>query len=99
MKPGIIGGGGRLGSATAFFVGLQGLVSEIKLFDINKSLVNSHVMDLEQALAHTGASVRSADYSDLADCDILLLAASLPERSVSSRNAFFKGKYRNCTDV
>jgi malate dehydrogenase len=91
MKLGIIGGGGQLGSATAFFAGLQGLVSEIKLFDINKSLVNSHVMDLEQALAHTGTRVKGAGYSDFADCDILLLAASLPERSVSSRNDYLKG--------
>jgi malate dehydrogenase len=91
MKLGIIGGGGQLGSAAAFFAGLQGFVSEIKLFDINKPLVTSHVMDLEQALAHTGVRVKGAGYSDFADCDILLLAASLPERSVSSRNDYLKG--------
>ncbi len=33
MKLGIIGGGGILGSTTAFFAGTQNILSEIKLLD------------------------------------------------------------------
>lgn len=92
MKLGIIGGSGQLGSTTAFLAGVRGLFSEIKLADINKNLLKSHVLDMNQALtAESNTRVSLAEYADLAGCDILLLTAALPERSVSSRNDYLKG--------
>ncbi|MDR2133728.1 MAG: hypothetical protein LBP27_01375 [Treponema sp.] len=92
MKLGVIGGSGQLGSTAAFLAGVKGLVSEIRLVDINENLLKSHVLDMNQALsAESNVRVAGAGYADLAGCDILLLAAALPERSVSSRNDYLKG--------
>jgi L-lactate dehydrogenase len=96
MKLGIIGGSGRLGSATAFLAGVKGLVPEIKLADINKNLLKSHVLDMNQALsAESNVRAVEAEYADLAGCGILLLTAALPERSASSRNDYLAPEMGN----
>ena len=50
MKMAIIGAAGGLGSAIALTVGQTGLMEEIKLIDIKKNVVETHVMDLYQGL-------------------------------------------------
>ena len=46
MKVAIIGGGGRVGSCTAYALQLGGVVSEIVLFDVVEDLVNGEALDL-----------------------------------------------------
>jgi malate/lactate dehydrogenase len=100
MKLGVIGGSGQIGSTAAFLAGVKGLVSEIKLVDINRNLLKSHVLDMNQALiAESNTRVVLAEYADLVDCDVLLLSAALPERSVSSRNDYLKGNVEIVKDV
>ena len=100
MKLGIIGGGGLLGSTTAFYAGTQGFLSKIKLLDRNERMVMSHVMDLGQALAAvSGTKVTCADYEDLNDCDIILMTASLPETGAASRNEYLEGNLKIVADV
>ncbi len=50
MKMAIIGAAGGLDSAIALTVGQTGLMEEIKLIDIKKNVVETHVMDLYQGL-------------------------------------------------
>lgn len=95
MKLGIIGGAGLLGSTTAFMVGIKNILEEIKLVDLNKSVLGSHVMDMEQAmLPISKTKISKAEYSDLYDCDIILITASLPERKVDNRNEYLQGNLR-----
>jgi malate dehydrogenase len=92
LKLGIVGGAGLLGSTTAFCAGVKGIFDEIKLLDLKKNLVMSHVMDLGQALSPVSRTkVSNAEYEDLYDCDVVLVTASLPERKVASRNEFLAG--------
>lgn len=80
MKLGVIGGAGRLGATTAFCVGLRGCVEEIKLMDVKENFAAANVMDMSQAfLPVSGTKVSLArDYSDFADCGIILSAAARP---------------------
>lgn len=92
MKLGIIGGAGLVGSTAAFLIGVQNLVSEITLVDLNRKMKMSHVMDMSQAMLEYGnTKIMAGEYSDLAECDIILLSASLPERNVQSRNEYLIG--------
>ncbi len=82
MKLAIIGAAGTLGSSTVFCVGQKGLVDEIKLIDIKRNIVETHAMDLYQGLLDdTHTKFTLADYSDIADCDILVITASVPYNS------------------
>ncbi len=86
MKLGVIGGAGLLGSTSAFLAGTKGYLDEIKLVDIKENLVKNHVMDMGQALhSLSKTKVTYASYSDLSDCDMILITASLPERKVANR--------------
>lgn len=92
MKLGIIGGAGLLGATTAFYAGTKNILEEIKLVDLKENMAGSHAMDMEQAfLGISKTKVMKANYPDLYDCDIILITASLPERSVSSRNEYLAG--------
>lgn len=90
-KFGIVGGAGLLGTTTAFCVAQTGVFDEIKLLDIKENMVSSHVMDMGQAMCPISKTkIVKADYPDLADCDVVLVTASLPERKVANRNEFLK---------
>ena len=92
MKMAIIGGAGLLGSTTAFYAGQLDLLDEIKLIDLNEKMLMSHVMDMGQALSFiTHTRITAASYSDIDDCDIILLTASLPEHNVKNRNEYLNG--------
>lgn len=100
MKLGIIGGAGLLGATTAFFAGSKNILDEIKLVDLNENMAMSHAMDMGQALQGISKTkVTKADYPDLADCDIILITASLPERNVANRNEYLEGNLGVVTPI
>lgn len=100
MKLGIIGGAGLLGSTTAFCVGLKDVLEEIKLVDMKENIVKSHAMDMGQALKPISRTlVSAADFNDIGDCDIILITASLPERSVANRNEYLAGNLSVITPI
>ncbi len=95
MKVGIIGGAGLLGSTTAFRLALLDVVDEIVLIDIKENLVKSHVMDMEQAISeYNQTHIRAGAWSDLKGCNIVLLAASMPETNVQSRLEYLEANLR-----
>lgn len=93
MKLGIIGGGGLLGSTTAFVVGSRGVLDEIKLYDLRENMAKSHAMDMGQALLPVSSTriTAATSYEQFSDCDIILNTASLPERDVANRNEYLQG--------
>ena len=81
----IVGGGGGVGSSSAFNLVVGGSY-DIALVDSRPHHVTSHLMDLEQVLELCpGSSVRSGDESDVAECDVCVMAASVPLTVNTSR--------------
>ena len=92
MKLGIIGGAGALGATTAFHVAAGGLMSEIILYDLKDNVAKSHAMDIEQAVCDfSETKLRTGALSELAECEIILNTAGVPERVVKSRDEFLAG--------
>lgn len=87
MKLGIIGGAGLLGTTAAFCAGMQDFLDEIKLVDLKENVAQSHVMDMGQIIPTISKTkITFGTYDDLKDCEIILIAASTPERQVEDRN-------------
>lgn len=79
MKVAIFGGGGGVGSSAAFNLLLGRHAHDVVLVDKRAEMVTSHVMDLEQVLEQGGTgSVFGGDLSDVADSDVVVVAASAP---------------------
>lgn len=91
MKLGVVGGAGLLGSTSAFLAGTKGYLDEIKIIDIKENLAKSHVLDMGQAIfSASGTVVSYGEYKDLADCGIILISASIPERQVADRMEYLR---------
>ena len=92
MKRTIIGAAGSIGAPTAFYTALRNVVGEIKMIDPNAKLLKNHVMDMEQAVREkSDTRITAADYSDLGDCDILMITAAKPSSNVKSREEWMTG--------
>lgn len=88
MKVTIVGGSGGVGASVAFNVLLRG-GHDVVLVDQRPEMVSSHVMDLEQTLLQgAGRSVRGGDASDLADTDVIVMAAGAPLTVNTSRHVY-----------
>lgn len=100
MKVTIVGGAGGVGASTAFNLLRDRCAEEVVLVDSRKALVTSHVMDLEQILEQVpGGSVRGGDDADVADADVLVVAASAPLTVNTSRLAYLEENARVLDDV
>jgi malate dehydrogenase len=86
MKVSIIGAVGTVGSCTAFAIATQGLADELVMIDLNRNLLASHVMDIGTAAAlKNNIVVRSGNDEDLDSSDVVIIAASAPYRTITSR--------------
>jgi malate dehydrogenase len=86
MKVGIIGGAGTVGSSIAFYLATKNIVAEIVLLDVKENILRAHAMDLEQAIsALNSTTIRVGGWEALQDCQIVVMAASVPERNAQSR--------------
>jgi malate dehydrogenase len=89
VKIAIAGGAGGVGSSLAFNLLLAQESDEIVLIDPNESLVESHVMDLEQLIElEPGSTVRGGDLDDASDADVLVISAAVPLTLAKSRGAY-----------
>lgn len=100
VKVTIVGGGGGVGSSTAFNLLAGDAALEVVLVDSKPEMVASHVMDLEQVreLSPTGA-VRGGDAGDMDDSDVVVVTASVPLRLNSSRADFLADNAAVLQDV
>ena len=75
-KKRIIGimGLGHVGAHVAYSLAIQGIADELVLVDQNAEKVASEVQDLRDAVAYIPhrVTVRSADFTEVGDCDILV---------------------------
>lgn len=79
-------GAGFVGATTAFTIAMNQLVREIVLIDVNHEKALGEAMDISHALCHIGQmNVRAGDYSDCADCDIIIITAGLGRKPGETR--------------
>ena len=89
MKVAILGGGGGVGSSTAFNLLQLGDPYEVVLADRRKEKVISHTMDLEQVLELGGTGTARAGVCEEAlDADVVVVTASAPLTVNTSRLAY-----------
>ncbi|NIP86145.1 MAG: lactate dehydrogenase, partial [Planctomycetales bacterium] len=86
MKVSIIGGGGLVGSCTAFALQLGGVVREIALLDVNADLAAGQALDLLHGGPSTADQVIAAgDYQQVVDSDVVCITAGLRRKPDESR--------------
>lgn len=79
-------GAGSVGSTIANDLMIQGVASEIVLVDINRKKAFGEALDIYQGAPFCSpAIVRSGDYSDVEDSDIVIVTSGLPRKPGQSR--------------
>jgi len=78
MKIAIIGAG-KVGASVAYSLVHRDFIKEIKLIDLNKDYADGIALDIAQGLPfNSNATVTVADYSNITDCDIVVITAGKP---------------------
>src|SRR5918912_1211660 len=86
MKVSIIGGGGLVGSMTAYALQCGGVVSSICLIDANKDLALGQATDLlHGASLAADQRITAGDVSEVADSQIVIITAGLRRKPDESR--------------
>lgn len=86
MKVSIIGGGGLVGSMTAFALQCGGVISDICLLDANKDVALGQATDLlHGASLVADQRIHAGDYQDIASSDIVVITAGLRRKPDESR--------------
>ncbi len=86
MKVSIIGGGGLVGSMTAYALQCGGAVSSLCLIDANKELAKGVATDLLHGASLAGDQrIAAGDMSDIPSSDILVITAGLRRKPDESR--------------
>jgi len=81
MKIAIIGGGGTLGSCTAYTLALKGLADELVLLDVNRNLAMAHLMDITTAIVGIqNTRMWVGNDEDLNKSDIVIVVAGVPHQ-------------------
>jgi L-lactate dehydrogenase len=86
MKVSIIGGGGLVGSMTAYALQCGGVASSICLVDANKDMAEGQALDLlHGASLVADQRIYAGDMSDVASSDIVVITAGLRRKPEESR--------------
>src|SRR5229473_5207330 len=86
MKVSIIGGGGLVGSSTAFALQCGGLVSGICLIDANKELAEGQATDLlHGASLVADQRISAGGFEEVASSNVVVITAGLRRKSDESR--------------
>ena len=79
VKVTIVGGGGGVGSSTAFNLLIAGAGYEVALVDTRAEMVVSHVMDFDQVTELFPRSfARSGTAADIVESDVVVVSAAAP---------------------
>lgn len=82
----VVIGAGSVGTTYIYALMHTGLAGEIVLIDLDKKRVKGEVMDLEQGLAFVQpVTIRSGDYSDCADANLIVVTAGAKQIPGQSR--------------
>jgi len=88
-KVAVVGGAGRVGESVALYLMQQSLAREVVVVDIAEGPAKGAALDIAECAPVFGTDVRlwgSADYSDLADSDLIVVTAGLPRKPGMSRS-------------
>src|SRR6266403_1406544 len=86
MKISIIGGGGLVGSSTAFALQCGGVGSSICLIDVNADLAQGQALDLlHGASLVADQRIYAGDMSDVASSNFIVITAGLRRKPDESR--------------
>src|SRR6195256_3607032 len=86
MKVSIIGGGGLVGSSTAYALQCGGVVSSICLIDANKELAEGQALDLlHGASLVADQRISAGDMADVPSSDMVVVTAGLRRKPDESR--------------
>ena len=93
MSKVMIVGTGNVGASIAYcLINQRTAVSELVLTDINMEDAEGEAMDLRDALAVSPSymKIKSGDYSEAGDCDIIIITAGIPQKPGESRMDLLK---------
>jgi len=86
VRVALLGGAGGVGASVAFNLLAWGAAHEIDVIDRRPNLLRSHVMDLEPVRTLVGrGAVREAGIDAVAAADVVVMAASDPQRITNTR--------------
>jgi L-lactate dehydrogenase len=86
MKVSIIGGGGLVGSMTAYALQCGGVASSICLVDANKDMAQGQALDLINGAALAGDQrISAGDMSDVPSSNVVVVTAGLRRKPDESR--------------
>src|SRR5439155_6114329 len=86
MKVSIVGGGGLVGSMTAFALQCGGFASSICLIDANREMAEGQALDLLQGAALAGDQrISAGDMSDIPSSNVVVVTAGLRRKPEESR--------------
>lgn len=69
-------GSGFVGASAAFAMAHNGLANEVVLIDVNKEKAFGEAMDINHGISYLGQmKIYSGDYSDVKDCDAIVVTA------------------------
>jgi L-lactate dehydrogenase len=79
-------GAGAVGSATAFAMSMQQACTELVLIDVNKDKARGEALDISHGLPFLGPmELYAGDYSDVKDCDLIIITAGIPRKPGETR--------------
>lgn len=79
-------GSGYVGASIAYALALRDIAREIIMIDINKEKTAGEAWDIRHGIPSMGtADLYSGDYSDCADCDLIIITAGRGRKSGESR--------------
>jgi len=100
MKIAIIGGGGTLGSCTAYTLALKGLADELVLLDVNHNLALAHFMDITTAIVGVqNTQIWAGSDEDLNQSDIVIVVAGIPHQPAHSHLERLRGNLPLMRDI
>jgi L-lactate dehydrogenase len=79
-------GAGAVGSSIAFSMAIQQMCTELVLIDVNKDKAKGEVLDISHGLPFLGQmDLYAGEYSDVKDCDLIILTAGIPRKQGETR--------------
>ena len=79
-------GAGSVGAAVAFVMSIKQTCAELVLIDVNTDKAQGEVLDISHGLPFLGhMNIHAGDYSDVKDCDILIVTAGIPRKEGETR--------------
>jgi L-lactate dehydrogenase len=82
----IVGGGGMVGATAAYALTIKEVVEEVVLLDVDADKVRGQAYDINDAAAYTDCvRVRTGNYSEIQEDDIVVLTCGVPQKPGQSR--------------